>query len=136
MIFPAFCTVTEEHTIIMGQVLQLGDSHVTRKMAGKESEPEKIDTQVVRPQVYQDQFELDWQTFSKSPVRHVINMMEAMQLCRGNNCGVDCPKHHPSVDGVILEVWSRSFDKYCVVWLPGATFREAQHQCRTYAKSL
>ena len=191
MIFPAFCTVSDEHTIIMGHILQLGDSIISRKMAGKESAPDKIDTQVVKLQVYQDQLEQDWTTFSQSPVRNIINLMDAMQLCKGNSCGVDCPKHHPDIDenldGVILEVWSRSFlndmgkrveaaqasvftvflrlpesalhkilttaplgiyveprgrqpreadDKYCVVWLPGSSFAEAQHQCRTYAKSI
>lgn len=191
MVFPALCTCTDEHTIIMGHVMQLGDSVVTRKMAGKESEPDKIETQVVKLQVYHDQLEMDWLSFSQSPVRHIINMMDAMKLCKGQNCGIDCPKHHPgldeNLDGVILQVWSRSFlndmdkkvepaqataftvflrlpesalhkilttaplglyveprgrqpreqdEKYSVVWLPGASFAEAQHQCRTYAKSI
>ena len=113
MVFPALCTCTDEHTIIMGHVMQLGDSVVTRKMAGKESEPDKIETQVVKLQVYHDQLEMDWLSFSQSPVRHIINMMDAMKLCKGQNCGIDCPKHHPgldeNLDGVILQVWSRSF---------------------------
>ena len=36
MIFPALCATTDEHTIIMGHVMQLGDSTITRKMAGNE----------------------------------------------------------------------------------------------------
>jgi len=191
MIFPALCTSTDEHTIIMGHILQLGDSTITRKMAGNESAPDKIDTQVIKLQVYRDQFEMDWTTFSQAPVRHIIHLVDAMQLCKGNNCGVDCAKYHPgideSLDAVVLEVWSRTFmedqgkkttpseatqftvfirlpesalqkimvtmplgiyleprghqpreqdDKFRVIWLPGTSHAEAQHQCRTYSKSL
>lgn len=113
MIFPAWCTTTEEHTIIMGHILQLGDSKIKRKMAGTESKPDTIETRVVKLQVYKDQFEADWASFSAAPVRCLLNMIEAMQLCRGQQCGVDCAKYHPgldeNLDGVILEVWSRSF---------------------------
>ena len=113
MIFPALCLTTDEHTIIMGQVLQLGDSHVKRKMAGKESEPERVDTQVIKLQVYRDQLEMAWNQFAQSPVRALLQMTQALQLCKGQSCGVDCPKHHQdvdeSLDAVILEVWSRAF---------------------------
>eukprot|EP00435_Cladocopium_sp_Y103_P044798 s2183_g12.t1 len=191
MVFPALCKTTDEHTIIMGHILQLGDSPVKRKMAGNESDPDKISTQVIKIQVYKDQFELPWDQFSQSPVRTLLQSMDALKLCKGQNCGVDCPKHHQDIDetldAVILEVWSRAFlaeagktvepskaflftvflripasallkllttlpqgiyveprggqpreqdEKFKVVWLPGATFTEAQHKCRTYAKSL
>eukprot|EP00435_Cladocopium_sp_Y103_P056110 s2860_g18.t2 len=191
MVFPALCTTTAEHTIIMGHILQLGDSPVRRKMAGKESEPETILTQVMTFQVYKDQFDSDWDLLAQAPVRCLVHMMEAMQLCKGNNCGVDCAKYHPGIDetldAVLSEVWSRSFvndqgkrvdppsatqfsvfvrvpesalikilttlpagvyaeprgkqpreqdEHFKVIWLPGATFSEASHQCRTYAKAV
>eukprot|EP00435_Cladocopium_sp_Y103_P030690 s2118_g7.t1 len=113
MVFPALCTVTDEHTIIMGHILQLGDSHIKRKLAGAGSEPEKIDTQVVKIQIYKDQLEQDWSTFVEAPVRCLLRSTEALQLCKGQQCGIDCAKHHPGVDetldAVILEVWSRLF---------------------------
>eukprot|EP00435_Cladocopium_sp_Y103_P026257 s555_g6.t1 len=191
IIFPAICSTTDEHTIIMGHVLQLGDQTVKRKMAGKESEPEKLDTQVIKFQVFKDQLDMEWDSFIASPVRHLITMMEALQLCKGQRCGLECAKHHPgldeSLDAVVMEVWSRSFiddngkkvepssattftvfmripesavlkalaaspvgvyieprgtqprehdDKFRVIWLPGASFTEAQHQSRTYSKSI
>lgn len=191
MIFPALCTTTDEHTIIMGHVMQLGDSTITRKMAGNESAPEKIDTQVLKIQVYRDQFELSWADFCQAPVRHIINLVDPMQLCKGNNCGIECAKYHQgideSLDAVVLEVWSRNFmddqgkkiepseawqfsvfvrlpesalvkimtsmpvgiyveprglqprehdDKFRVIWLPGTSYDDAQHQCRTYSKSI
>ncbi|CAL1152650.1 unnamed protein product [Cladocopium goreaui] len=191
IIFPALCISTDEHTIIMGYILQLGDKTIKRKMAGNESEPDTVETQVIKLQVFKDQLEMAWDRFATAPVRHLIQMMEAMQLCKGQRCGIDCCKHHPGVDetldAVIMEVWSRNFvddngkktdpssadtftvflripesalmkilttsplgvyveprgkqprehdDKFKVIWLPGSSFTEAQHQCRTYSKSL
>lgn len=191
IIFPALCVSTEEHTIIMGHILQLGDKTVKRKMAGKESEPDKIDTQVIKIQIYRDELEVAWDRFITAPVRLLIQAVETMQLCKGQNCGLECNKFHAGLDemldAVVLEVWSRSFlddngkkaepstatiftvflripetallkiltssppgiyieprgkqpreydERYKVIWLPGATFAEAQHQCRTYSKSL
>eukprot|EP00435_Cladocopium_sp_Y103_P049900 s843_g15.t1 len=113
IVFPAWCTTTAEHTLIMGHILQLGDSKVVRKMAGKESEPDKIETQVVKVQVYKDQLEMNWSTFAQAPVRALLQLVDALHLCKGQNCGWECPKHHPdldeTLDAVILEVWSRNF---------------------------
>ena len=68
MVFPAFCTSTEEHTIIMGHILQLGDSKIRRKMASIESEPDKIETRVAKMQVYKDQLEMHWERFVTAPL--------------------------------------------------------------------
>eukprot|EP00435_Cladocopium_sp_Y103_P035368 s1388_g9.t1 len=191
IVFPAWCTTTAEHTLIMGHILQLGDSKVVRKMAGKESEPDKIDTQVVKVQIYKDQLETNWSTFAQAPVRTLLQMVDALQLCKGQNCGLECPKHHPDIDetldAVILEVWSRNFvdangkradslkaelftvflrlpasalhkvltslptgiyaeprgkqprehdENYKVIWLPGVSYPDALHQCKTFAKSI
>ena len=67
-------------------------------MAGTESKPDTIETRVVKLQVYKDQFEADWASFAAAPVRCLLNMIEAMQLCRGQQCGVDCAKYHPGLD--------------------------------------
>eukprot|EP00435_Cladocopium_sp_Y103_P057182 s772_g19.t1 len=113
MVFPAFCVTSEEHTIIMGHILQLGDSTVKRKMAGKESVPDTIDTQVIKFPIYKDQLTASWQDFVMAPVRHLVQMVEALQLCKGQQCGVHCAKHHSGIDetldAVLLEVWSRMF---------------------------
>ena len=113
MVFPAYCNSTEEHTIIMGHTLQLGDSKIRRKMASIESEPDKIETRVTKMRVYKDQLEMDWEGFVTAPVRHLLQMIEAMQLCRSQQCGVERAKIHPgldeALDAVIMDVWSRSF---------------------------
>ena len=82
-------------------------------MAGKESEPDKIDTQVIKIQIYRDELEVAWDRFITAPVRMLIQAVETMQLCKGQNCGLECNKFHAGLDemldAVVLEVWSRSF---------------------------
>ena len=111
--FPAYCPGTDEHTLVFGYVLQLGDKPVQRKFLGKASKQEIAQTQVIKLQIYKDQLQLDWQTFVQSPIRHLVAAMEPLQFCHGQNCGAECGKFHSGtdepVDGVICEVWSRVF---------------------------
>eukprot|EP00438_Fugacium_kawagutii_P019055 Skav215402 [mRNA] locus=scaffold271:65165:69367:- [translate_table: standard] len=191
IMFPAYCPGTDEHTVLFGFILQLGDGKVSRKFVGAKSTPEVVTTGVIKIQVFKDQLQGDWARFAQSPIRALVQMMDALQLCRGRQCGSECPKFHASVDetidGVIFEVWARTFfnDKgartepqhavsftaflrtpqsaikailtgtpagvyaeprgsqpkqhdqtYKVIWLPGDSFDEAMHKCRTCSKSV
>ena len=111
--FPAYCPGTEEHTLIFGYILQLGDGTVSRNRVGHTSRPEVVKTSVVKLQVFRDQFTGDWSRFIQSPIKALVHLMDSLQLCRGQSCGTDCPKFHPaideSIDSVIFEVWARSF---------------------------
>ena len=83
-------------------------------MAGNESGPDKIETSFAKMQIYKDQLEFDWERFTVSPARCLLQIIEAMQLCRSQRCGaVEGAKFHPgldeALDTVILEVWSRQF---------------------------
>eukprot|EP00435_Cladocopium_sp_Y103_P013864 s4955_g3.t1 len=113
MVIPAKCRGTKEHTLIFGYILQLGDSQVSRTFIGKGSSPDIIDTQVLKIQVFRDQLQVDWADFCHAPIRALVQRMEAMQLCKGINCGPECAKFHPAVDeqidNVIFELWARSF---------------------------
>lgn len=188
---PAFCPGTEEHTLIFGYILQLGDQKVRRKEHTKIKSPEIVPTCVVKFQVYKDQYEGDWHWFLQAPIKSMVHQMDSLKLCQGNNCGADCPRFHPGldepVDNVLFEVWARACfnDKgakcepqqatcftvfvripdgaltgvlgntpvgiyaeprgeqprehdarYRVIWLPGASFGEAAHKCRTCNKSV
>eukprot|EP00435_Cladocopium_sp_Y103_P042190 s1404_g11.t1 len=104
---------TDEHTLIYGQVLQLGDDEVCRESASQDSTPEIVDTKVVKFQIFRDQFPGEWIKFAQAPIRALVSMMESLQLCKGKQCGASCGKFHPgldeSIDNVIFEIWSRSF---------------------------
>ena len=63
IVIPAKCCGTNKHTLIFGHIQQLGDSAVSRNLAGEESSPDIIDTQVIKFQVFRDQLQADWQDF-------------------------------------------------------------------------
>ena len=104
---------TKDYTLIFGHIMQLGDSEVQRSFTGQGSAPEIITTQVLKLQIFRDQLHADWQELVAAPIRALVQRMEALQLCKGANCGTDCAKFHPAVDeqldNVIFEIWALSF---------------------------
>eukprot|EP00435_Cladocopium_sp_Y103_P073302 s64_g43.t1 len=113
IVIPAKYQGTDEHTLIYGHILQLGDQDVTRESASQDSNPDVINTKVIKIQVFRDQLEMDWVRFAGAPIRALVATMESLQLCKGANCGANCNKFHPgldeNIDNVIFEVWARSF---------------------------
>ena len=113
IVIPARCRGTNEHTLIFGHILQLGDLTVKRTFTGECSSPDIINTKVIKFQIFRDQLQADWQSFVNAPVRALVAMMEALQLCNGKSCGADCAKFHAGldeqIDNVIFEIWARSF---------------------------
>eukprot|EP00438_Fugacium_kawagutii_P008055 Skav223964 [mRNA] locus=scaffold3540:259469:263778:+ [translate_table: standard] len=107
IMFPAFCPGTEENTLILGYILQLGDCKVRRRHVGSMSRPDIVATNVIKFQVFKDQFLGDWSGFIQAPIKVLVQLMDSLQLCRGHQCGAECPKYHAaledSVDGVIFE---------------------------------
>ena len=57
-----------------------------------------LDTSVFKVVIYRDELESAWDLFIKHPVRHLTELLPALQLCRGRKCGTDCPKFHPPLD--------------------------------------
>ena len=113
IVVPAYCPGTGEHTLLFCHILQLGDSKISRKTAGKACSVEVTKTQVLKFQVFRDQLEFDWTPFTKAPIKALVSMMESLQLCHGQQCGSDCAKFHSGIDEqidtVIFEVWSRTW---------------------------
>ena len=113
IIIPARFKGTDEHTLIYGHILQLGDNHVSRELASQDSNPDLVETQVVKFQVFRDQLNGDWTSFAQAPIRALVSMMDSLQLCKGSKCGAACGKYHPGLDetveNVIFEIWARSF---------------------------
>eukprot|EP00438_Fugacium_kawagutii_P011105 Skav203176 [mRNA] locus=scaffold39:103479:107678:- [translate_table: standard] len=113
LVIPAKFKGTDEHILIHGVILQLGDVTVSRAHASTNSSPEVITTQVLKIQVFRDQLSCPWDRFVAAPIRTLLSSMEAFQLCKGRSCGAACPKYHPAVDEtidhVIFEIWARNF---------------------------
>ena len=111
--FPAKCNQTDESLLLYGCLLNIGDIVIKRVHNGPTSKPDTIPTCIVKLQVFRDQFQENWQQFVQAPVRRIIQVVPALNLCHGQNCGTDCANVHAAIDQpldtVVLEVWGRAF---------------------------
>ena len=105
---------TNEAILLTGTLLQLGDSAI-QLSAGDVSEVDSVETGVCRVSVYRDEFPVDWASFVAAPVRHVIQQVSELTICRNSSCPGDCRKFHPAVEEkveqVVMDVWSRQFQQ-------------------------
>ena len=114
---PAKYKGTDEPVLFFGGLYQLGDSEVTRKQASNMPTPEVVSTAVLRIQAFQDVYQADWMQFIQAPIKELIAMVPALQLCREDVCSkgaiAACLKTHPAVDEnfdqVILDIWARTY---------------------------
>eukprot|EP00435_Cladocopium_sp_Y103_P022904 s2451_g5.t1 len=166
IIIPANFKGTDEHTLIYGHVLQLGDSVVSRENASADSNPEVIDTQVIKFQVYRDQLNADWNRFAEAPIRALVSMIDALCMifelwarsffdANGHKATHDSATHFTvfmripegalsklltsTPHGIYVERGlkpGKHDQRYKVIWLPGSSADEAMHMCRTYDKAM
>ena len=115
MTYTATFKGTGEPVIVYGAMKQLGDILVKRVIAGSLARPDLVKTQVLKIIIYRDEFTGSWSDLSESPVRHICQLVPALTLCTGKQCGSDCLKTHAPVDedidAILLEIWSRTFAK-------------------------
>ncbi len=111
--FPAMYLPTNEPILVDGSLIQLGDMTIVRHREGDTVALEAIPTGTLKISVYRDEWPAEWTEFTKSPMKLVTTYFPKLILCRGNKCGGTCSKYHPPVDtdidGVILDLWSRSW---------------------------
>lgn len=111
--YPAVYIPTGEPILIEGSLVQLGDLFVQRKKDSFEGEPNPIPTKTIKITVYKDEWELDWATFGQAPMKAITTTFPLFILCNGLKCGGQCGKYHAPVDaeldGVILDLWGRSW---------------------------
>ena len=93
----------------------MGDVKINQHIAGGTKQPELIPTQVVKVQVFRDEFQGSWESLIESPVRVLCQCAPLLQLCSGKDCGAGCPKSHAAIDEeldtILMEIWSRTFAK-------------------------
>ena len=111
--YPAIYLPTGEPILIEGSLVQLGDLTIQRRKDDCEGELNPIPTKTVKLTVYKDEWEGDWQDFGKTPMKAIVTEFPAFVLCNGLKCGGQCGKYHAPVDadldGVILDLWGRSW---------------------------
>ena len=101
---------TMEPIIIHGHLISLGDVAVKKCKPQNEQEIPLVDSTVVRVQIFADECKQDWKELSKGPVKQVVSLIPALQICRSEDCNGNCRSFHPAVDedvhSVLLDVWS------------------------------
>ena len=106
---------TGEPIIVFGALKNLGDVPITQHIPGAHEQPTLVSTQVVKVQVFRDEFQESWQQLAQSPVKTLCQAVPRLQLCPGKDCGPDCARSHAAVDeeldSILLEIWSRTFTK-------------------------
>ena len=111
--YPAIYLPTGEPILIEGSLVQLGDLTIQRRKDDCEGELNPIPTKTVKITVYKDEWEEDWHEFGKAPMKAIVTEFPAFVLCNGLKCGGQCGKYHAPVDadldGVILDLWGRSW---------------------------
>jgi len=113
--FAAKYTGTGEPVLIFGAFKNLGDIQITQHIPGALDQPALICTQVVKVQIFRDEYQGAWSQLTQSPVRALCQAVPRLQFCPGKECGADCPKSHAAVDedldSILMEIWSRTFTK-------------------------
>lgn len=113
MTFTATYTGTGEPVLVFGAFKQLGDLPIRRIVPGHLEQPDLVTNQVVKIQVFRDEFPGSWDSLAKAPVKTLCQHVPLLQLCSGKNCGQECPRSHAAVDEdldtILMEIWSRTF---------------------------
>ncbi|CAK9106933.1 unnamed protein product [Durusdinium trenchii] len=95
--------------LVQCRALQLGDVKI-EEAGGPAPEVGVLPTKVVRIQIFRDEFDGDWEAFTKKPVRALIDRLEPLQLCREAGCTSSCHKYHPTVEengveSAVVDLW-------------------------------
>eukprot|EP00435_Cladocopium_sp_Y103_P043174 s12_g12.t1 len=74
---------------------------------------EVTDTEILKIQVFQDEVNFTWAELIEGPIKTLIQLVPLLRLCPGRQCGKDCQYFHApvgeSLQGVIMDLWARSF---------------------------
>ena len=91
----------DEPLLVRGSLIQLGDRHAALK-PGPNVKTTQVSTSLMRLQVYRDQWNSDWPSFTKGPLKRLVQSFQPLQICHlgkgATSCSGDCGKYHPPVD--------------------------------------
>ncbi len=108
--FPANCRQTGEPVLISAVLVQRGKQQVGRSIPQHPMKVQEVDVSTAKVLVYKDQVECDWEVFSESPIKYVLQQVQCLAACKKTNCS--CKSWHPANDPgnePLLDVWNRDF---------------------------
>ena len=112
--FPAIFTPTGEGVLVKGSLIQLGDEQV-QVAQDNIAEVDTVATVTVKVTVYRDELSIPWEQFATGPIKHLLQALPTLSVCKDSQCKQDCQRYHPPVDEpteqFILDIWGRSFSK-------------------------
>lgn len=113
MTFTATYKGTGEPILIFGAFKSLGDLRIRRIAPGHLVKPELINTQVVKVQIFRDEFQGSWEALAASQIKVLCQHVPQLILCSGKSCGSECARSHAAVDEeldtILMDKWARTF---------------------------
>ena len=108
---PAKYSGTGEPILLRCTAIQLGDQDAVEHLPDHLPSIGTIPSVVFKIHWFRDECMRDWQDVCKRPIRHLVDSMPILQLCRMTSCDSSCPNFHPAVeeeglDGVLIDMWS------------------------------
>ena len=94
--FPGKCTRTAEPILAAARMIQLGASSVSRNEPAHKLCIEEVENRVIRLVVFRDEWDTEWSSFSRNPVKTILRMLPELKSSQQ-----DQP--------VILDLWDRQF---------------------------
>ena len=111
--FPAWCIANSEPLLIDGLLYQVGAQQVSRSVAQDRFELVSVSTCVLKFMLFKDQAVVSWETIVAHPVKYILTLLPALQVCKGCNNTAGCEFWHDKSEAGIrdplLEVWGRQF---------------------------
>ena len=108
--FAAKCSVNQEPILLAGVLVQFGQQPIYLYTDKSNPSVPEMEVSCCRATVFRDQLEMNWEEFSRHPVKCILNAIPGLTTCRAEACV--CPSWHPSGPGmpdVILDVFRRQF---------------------------
>ena len=90
--YPALYAPTQEPVLLEGSLINLGDLTIVRKQEQDVIATESVDTVVLKISVYRDEWQEEWATFIKSPLKLVFQKAPAFHALQWSSMWWAMPK--------------------------------------------
>ena len=108
--FAARCALNQEPMLLLGALVQLGNTVVYQYKAQNTPAIMSVDVACARVTVFADQWEGSWEEFAAKPIKHILAAIPQLQTCRAESC--TCVSWHATAEGpheALLDVFRRQF---------------------------
>eukprot|EP00435_Cladocopium_sp_Y103_P066720 s4_g29.t1 len=108
--FPVQSLATGEPLLVSAVIIQKGAKKVARPQLQQPQSIDQVDTQTIKVILFRDQCTASWDEVCNQPVKHIVDTMKPLQVCRIPSC--QCPAWHSTgglSESPILDLWQRDF---------------------------